>query len=259
MKIDKIFESFCDLLAQREGIMTEDNIRYYWFASMYEKDKNLNHYVLEKPYERDDIFTQRSKKKSNNKNNAKKELDLLYVNGREQWAMEIKFHKNPIPNGQEEKTAYANPDAAGFLFNDILRLQFAPIEENDKSVRRLLLYVTDKEMHDYLLNNSNRTKNAEYRNEIKKFYEMNTTDSPQRFFTQCGDLLETFQTSAFSSFKKSGIEKKYYNGKDTLFPTPQIRLLQKNDDIHVQSKSFLGNECHVRLYEVLDFAKVAEK
>lgn len=50
MDISKVFKTFVGEIRKRTNIMTEDNIRYYWFASMLTQDKELNNYTLEYPY-----------------------------------------------------------------------------------------------------------------------------------------------------------------------------------------------------------------
>ena len=252
MNLADVFKSFCEKLSKREGKMTEDNVRYYWFAAMYEKDNELNHYTLEKPYERKEIFEPEPRPKSKRKKRSRKELDLLYDNGKQQWAMEIKFHR------YSPTSVTALPDAAGAIFSDILRLQFAPVKPDKSSVRRLFLYVTDDEMDAYMSKGSGGLC-EEYRKELQAFYGKKGYTKKQ-FFDGISSL-ETFKKSAFSSFEKTTAGY-YYNSKLTLFPTPDIRLIFKKDNLRTRSNSFKERDekdeneetihmCHVRLYEVL--------
>lgn len=115
MNLEKVFRDFCDSLQNRTCVTSEDTIRYYWFAAMLQNDADydLDNYSLEYPYLlKKEIFSKDLKG-----NIAKKELDFLYKNGEECYCIEIKFHRNPDPD-----STYAHPDAAGSLFNDLIRL-----------------------------------------------------------------------------------------------------------------------------------------
>ena len=61
MNIQQLFDDFCKELSQRQDIMTEDNIRYYWFAKMLVQDGVLDNYTLEKPYPILSVFALNSK------------------------------------------------------------------------------------------------------------------------------------------------------------------------------------------------------
>jgi len=229
MKLTEVFNSFCEKLSKREGKMTEDNIRYYWFAAMYEKDDELNHYTLEEPYDKTIL--------------PKKELDLLYKDGNEQWAIEMKFHR------YSPDSDFAHTDAAGSIFNDLMRLQYAPIYKEICSTRRLFLYVTDDEMDEYFKAEDNIWQNKTYRKELRKFYtideniltiirfEENALDKEDKN----DHFPDTFTKKAFDSFVN----------KPNFFSSPKISLLYKREISELKSDTFKGKKCYVRLYEVL--------
>lgn len=244
MDINKVFENFCAQLQNRTRYTSEDTIRYYWMLSMLACDNTraLNQYVLEMPYDKNEVvFEQNSK-------NAKKELDLLYVSAQEQWAIEIKFHR------KSPDSSYVHTDAAGSIFNDIFRLQYAPLDNKIRGlVKRLLLYVTDSEMNDYFSEEAvNKAwQNKTFRNELHKFYSMDINQIARFNFIKENlnkedkndQIPETFTDKAFDSFKKE-IKQRY-------FTSPPIRLLCKKDDLKTKSTSFKGQMFCVRLYEVM--------
>ena len=234
--LDKVFASFCDNLHRRKELMTEDNVRYYWFASMLEQDKSVAHYTMEYPYN-SSIF-------KNSQRTTKKELDFLYLNGDESYCMEIKFHRNPDPD-----STYAHTDAAGSLFNDLLRLSlFEPgvafekqktVCELPASTRRLFLYVTDGEMSDYLGRDNNSGANSEYRKALNEFYMMPVGPAYRKL--NFNEVPDTFRKSALDAFGE-----KQHN----LASFPNIRLLYKDTYSKMESISFKDGQCHVRLYEI---------
>lgn len=257
MDIDKVFDTFCDKLKKRKELMTEDNVRYYWFVAMRDVEGNtfdLNHYTMEFPYD-----TRAFSKSSL----GRKELDLLYDDGEECICMEIKFHRNP-----DEKSVYAHPDAAGSLFNDLIRLSiFRPgeayngarntLDFQKRKVRRLFLYVTDAEMDAYL---SWKKEGNNYREELNLFYNH---DADKEWFHpafyEIDSVTKTFKVTALKSFAKftkeeDNVEEVWNKQK---YPIPNIKLLKKldipstnNQQEQILSPSYRGKACHVRLYEV---------
>lgn len=213
MDITEVFKAFVGELKKRTCLMTEDNVRYYWFASMLLQDNNLNNYTLEHPY---------------NGDLKGKELDLLYEDTKTRWCFEMKFHRNP------GRSAFPHTDSAGDIFSDINRLPFFYNENPSKNNFLYFLYVTDYAMHQYLSNISSRsTENAEYRQELKKFYNARLGDvfsveyykkSPKTFLRSLNDYNRTC--------------------------SPKLVLCQK-DDFLCKSLSFKNNMCHVRLYRVV--------
>lgn len=216
--------------------MTEDNVRYYWFAAMLQEDADLAHYTMEYPY--DKSLFQRSSRA------AKKELDFLYLNGDDSYCMEIKFHRNPDP-----KSTYAHTDAAGSLFNDMLRVSiFKPGKSFSEqkyeckipaNAKRLFLYVTDNEMHEYLGNAKTWAYNAEYRKVLHRFYA--DTASKTFYVPTFNNVPDTFLNCALD-----GLDTDLYS----LASMPRICLLYDDTWENMQSESFKKQQCHVRLYEV---------
>ena len=155
-------------------------------------------------------------------NLAKKELDLLYSPSiGENWAMEMKFHR-------KTQSTFAHTDAAGAIFNDLFRLTSY---KSNGDLRRLFLYVTDSEMDGYLKNGSSTDL---FRKLLKEFYTMSVNDS-QKISLGGITAPDTFVQSAKASSNAI---------------TSNVRLLQKWDFYEMNSLSFHGRECHVRLYEV---------
>lgn len=249
MNLEKVFRDFCDSLQKRTCVTSEDTIRYYWFAAMLQNDADydLNNYSLEYPYLlKEDIFS-----KDHKGNIAKKELDFLYNNGEECYCIEIKFHRNPDPD-----STYAHPDAAGSLFNDLIRLSvFQPGKAYERSnekvvmlpktTRRFLLYVTDDEMNQYFTDNS-RSQQCYidgYRQPLRDFYKLNEGDIWTPSFKE--PIPETFKKSTLFSMADNL----------TLSKIPNIRLVCSCDDLNVDSNSIKGESknrhCYVRLYEVV--------
>lgn len=231
-----MLKSFCRALYDRKELMTEDNVRYYWFASMLKEDPELEHYTMEYPYNSSVFETSQRR--------AKKELDFLYLNGDESYCMEIKFHRNPDP-----ASTYAHTDAAGSLFNDIIRLSlFTPgksfaTQKNictlPHSTRRLFLYVTDAEMNAYLAKGSGSAINSEFRVELQKFY---AGFDDAAFSPKFEEVPATFSQIALEA-----LNKEIYS----LQVLPKVRLLHTDSYCEMKSESFKGRQCHVRLYEIL--------
>ena len=228
MIIKQVFDTFVSELKKRVGFLSEDNIRFYWFASMLKQDQDLNHYSLEEPYG------------VNIPGN--KELDLMYKDGIERWCIEIKFHRNP--NGR----TFALPQSAGEIFDDIRRLPSWSNGESDGiPTRYFFLYVTDDEMHKYLSNSANR-KSA-YRDSLADFYNLAVgavkgftfEDSPN------GDTPKTFFHQALESYT-AGVQHE--------LQTPNV-IMVASDDITCPSSSMKKIDskspinCHIRLYEVM--------
>ena len=232
MDIKKVFDTFVSELAKRKAFLSEDNIRFYWFTSMWKQDQDLNHYSLEEPYAG---------------GAGHEELDLMYEDGKDRWCIEIKFDRNPkgqIP--QKSKGKLPHTESAGEIFDDIRRL---PNWSNGGSkglpTRYFFLYVTDDDMHKYLSNSTNRK--SVYRDSLADFYNLAVgavkgftfQDSPN------GDTPKTFFNQALASYK-AGIPNKMH--------TPNVVMIAK-DDITCPSSSMKkisrkGPNCHIRLYEV---------
>lgn len=250
MNIEQVFCDFCNSLQSRTSVTSEDTIRYYWFAAMMKNDKklNLNDYSLEYPYH----LSEKIFKKKGKRNITKKELDFLYNNGDECYCIEVKFHRNPDP-----KSTYAHPDAAGSLFNDLIRLSvFQPGKAYEKAsekvmilpktTRRFLLYVTDDEMNQYFTDSSRSQKCYldGYRKLLRGFYQLSEGEIWTPSFKE--PIPDTFKSSVLyamaDNFRLSNI--------------PKVQLVCSSDDLNVNSNSIKGQSkvnrhCYVRLYEII--------
>ena len=230
MDIKRVFTNFCEQLRNRTEFTSEDTIRYYWFASMLKQDDNLNDFILEKPYEE----------------LQNKELDLWYGNqtSKEPWALEIKFHRNT------KQADFAKTYGAGAIFDDLQRLcrikNCAGI-----NCHRLLLYVTDEVMHNYLCAGGNS-----YREQLKEFYNMQENGKPISFtfadHKSNSDVPYTFLESANWSFAGTKTDRRIG------FSVKNIKLVGKADfEIPDTKYQSFGEDkegkhlCHVRLYEII--------
>ena len=210
MNIIDVFNQFCDYLLNRTGIMTEDNIRYYWFASMLRQDKDLNHYTLEKPYQ----------------TLSGKEMDLSYQDNNDELYFEIKFHRD---NG---KSDYPHTSAAGEIFDDLQRLK--SIKTSIPQSHCYFLYVTDDIMHNYFTNNQTNTY-VKYRNNLKCFYEAAKNSIINLKFDPV-DTPKTFMERASKSFSRNMVQ-----------PLPPINL---SNIIMYLTTEIIPKNYHVRLYEI---------
>ncbi len=220
MNIKNVFNQFYNDLQNRTGIMTEDNIRYYWFAAMLQQDSQLNNYTLEQPYSASPLGIT---------NLSNEELDLLYMDSpsNECFCFEIKFHR------QSNQSSSAKTLKAGNVINDLQRLQQIPTAINGITAHRLLLYVTDDIMHNYYT--SMAQANKVFGQQLNDFYNakinaplcLNFSGAPK-----------TFLNSANKSLKNN--------------PNPimisNLRLIH-SIDFACGNPSFIGGG-HVRLYEI---------
>lgn len=223
--LDSSFCKFCESLKQRTGFLSEDNIRFYWFVSMLEQDKDLNHYSLEEPY---------------GEEMKGKELDLMYETAEERLCIEIKFHRNG-----EKQSTFAHTMSAGEIFDDLQRLpQWNKKRVKDKPTRYLFLYVTDEEMNKYLTWKEDGERSNRYRYTLRNLYVADKGRIPVCEFhseESNGDTPKTFLEHACGSYNKEG--RNYLRMENIL-------LLHKADDIVVNSKSVMKGKCNIRLYEV---------
>ena len=238
MDLDKVFSCFISHLNDREGHLTEDSVRYFWFASMLEQDKNLNDYVLELPYGKmgsdADPFT--SILANPSWDLGKFELDFMYKDdsAKEIICMEIKFHRNGDSN-----STYAHPDEAGKIINDMRRLQAINPSEGCR-LRRLFLYVTDDEMADYF----NRGTSA-YRKKINVLFN-SSVGSPFYIDSQTNipDAPKTFQRSASLSFSPKNNDGYSDFALD-------VKTICKAEISNGSCSVLKGDKMHVRLYEIM--------
>ena len=220
IQIESAFKAFCFALENREGLMTEDNIRYYWLTSLLKQDKELNHYTLEYPY-----------KKALSVDLQNEELDLLYQSDIETWCFEMKFHRN---GEYESHLPYTN--AAGSLINDLMRLQTLKQNATWTNAHYFFLYVTDSEMADYLSFKSGLAgEYMHYREILREFFSGSRTSL-------------SFSSFEMPSMFKDGAGKSLGNKEDISIQT--VNLLHMKDTM-TMSTSFSKQECYVRLYEIL--------
>ena len=228
INIQNVFNQFCTFLQNRKGIMTEDNIRYYWFAAMLQEDLDLNNYTLEYPYSNLNVITPGILQNE--------ELDLLYENNTENefFCFEMKFHRNNTNN------TFAKTSAAGGIFNDLQRLQ----QIANPGARRFFLYVTDSIMYVYLSNNNG--KDLDYSQLLMDFCALQAGNAITLNFNNAPLSPSTFKDSANKSLNINTL------------PEIQNLLLLYEDDFPCISPSFANNNnnnnnnnCHVRLYEIL--------
>ena len=201
--INKISDNFANTLSSRDRFLAEDGLRYIFFSEMLNYDKNTNNYILEQPY--DNSITKYSKLFKSNIKNISQELDLLYIGEKDKIALEFKYYKKNNLNTNRTRKC-------GALFNDILRLNLI-----DKTIKRLLVYVTEDEMFRY--------KGSGIINELYSSLKLNKSTSINiKKITNCP---KTF-VNALDSFANIGnypgtninVENLYskkinINGKDT--------------------------------------------
>lgn len=169
MNINTVFTDFCSALSQRTKSLTEDNIRYYWFANMLKQDSDLNHYCLEEQY---------NPNLCKNINLGHAELDLHYDAssnvigsgvGSDNLCFEIKMHRFT-------GSTLTYTENVGKVINDFLRLNAISLA----GARKLFLYVTDDMMEAHLLKATTSIKSLQaYRSQVSSLFsiEKNQTKS----------------------------------------------------------------------------------
>ena len=240
MNFDLLFESFSKELEKRIGILTEDNVRYMLFAKMLEQDPNLNNYTLELPYKGGknnplDNVDFSSLAKSNN--SLHQELDLLYCSGELFYAIEIKFHRPSM-------TATGLPNKAGVIFNDIKRLELI----KDAKFRKLFVYVTDDEMHDYFIN-SRGISNKCLHDYLYNFYTAKKNEIINNNYLNNGTISR--QDGSYTFFDCAS--KSFTNKFNFESVKTDLKMIYKSDfdskssNINREKKGRL----HLRVYEIL--------
>ena len=231
MQLSTLFKYFVEEIKSRSEYLTEDSLRYIFFSCLLRLDPSLNHYIMELPYDMmngslSPLYI--NKKHFISKNGLlEQELDLFYHDGNECLCIEFKFHRNP-----ERKAAYAHTDAAGSVFNDIKRLHL--VNSKQIPVKKIVVYVTDDEMHNYYTRNKTAIKSL-YRQNLETFYSL-----PQG--QTCGEPISAPKTfvsasnKSIASFPSSVLVKKIHNA----------------DFINAKCCSLKApGGCHIRIYEVL--------
>lgn len=222
MDIRRVFTQFCQDLGNRQEFLSEDNVRFYWFAAMLNQDGELEHYSLEEPYPEP---------------LQRKELDLKFEAKDEIMCFEIKFHRHP---NKSPKNAFTHPQSAGEVFNDIIRLPYWK-KDSKKPIKRFLLYVTDEEMHKYL----SLSKNP-YRQQLMRLYCPDIENLTSRHIDldfsgpkDATKVPETFKKYALAGFSQKDMPKSI-----------SVNLIYAKD-LECGSKTIQeGGLCHVRLYEI---------
>lgn len=226
MNLNQLFCDFANGILSRTHHLTEDSIRYYFFNCMLRQDIDLNHYVLEFPYTSMkaensgvvQINSISSLKKSSK--GLRQEMDLYYEDN-EIICAEFKFHR-----GKGKSTA-----RAGELFNDMRRLQL--VSSPNKHIHRLFVYVTDDEMHNYLLWKSLKQSISTYRADLKDFY---SSGGKFHYAGPAGE--DTFYDNANKSFcSKDSIDVTV----SLLFCLSSTHKLLKNCHISIFDISFISD------------------
>ena len=245
MDLCKLLDDFSSSLFSRSGILTEDSVRYCFYHHMLLQDPDLNHYILELPY--DSIrkglcpnvrlvdnhglkTTTASNADQESKGKLNQELDMYYDNGLEQICVEVKFHRH-ARNGAD----FAHTMAAGQLVNDLRRLQVLRPTEEGQNFKRVMLYVTDNEMHNYLMNPGSAS--SKYRGALTKFYN-------DGIFSCQIDEPETFLIYASNSFSQRSQSFKIVSGKTVMRKVACPGCSSICPDIPAEKR------LHIRLYEI---------
>ena len=243
MDINRLFYDFGDLLTRRTNPLTEDSVRYCLFSCMLRQDSLVDHYTMEMLY---DLMTQTSKssiiastgmlKKS--RGTFRQELDLLYDDGiSDIICIEIKFHRHADILQEKKQSDYAHTNAAGSIINDMRRLAVIN-SAGQRTVRRLFVYVTDDEMHNYLSYKSKEKKNEAYRIGLSSFYIKGG-----QFDCNNGNATpKTFIDSANSSF--------FRDTKATSFCVMATKRLFI-EARQLNCPSFQNGNCYISLFDVL--------
>lgn len=240
MDIKRLLSSFCKEIGRCDHILTEDSVRYAFFACLLKQDPDLNHYILELPYQKMDgqtvpIHSDLSDFKDTGKDRL--ELDMFYWTDNTAFCFEFKFHRTGDAN-----SAYANPDAAGGVFNDLKRLQTIHSSCNIY-LKKIMVYLTDTEMDQYLGNPQKHYAKTVFRQDLKEFYNLPQLGrfTPMAIRAQSN---KTFRESSSKSFKYV---------PDNYITIAGIDLLYRGDKMFVPKdcSSFSGSDgAFLRIYEV---------
>lgn len=236
MDFEKLFDDFSNKIKDCNHLLTEDGMRYYFFACMLLQDPNLDHYILELPYKK--MATAGIIADINCLDTGihkQLELDMFY-DGDISCCFEFKFHRT----GDLEST-FAQPDAAGSLFNDLNRLQLIKSYDN-KEIKKFFIYLTDSTMHEYLANPQNRYSKQLFRQGIKEFYLLTPELVYSSISIKVGKKNKTFRNSAYKSFRDK--DKDYVTINN-------IKMRYSIDiDVNKRCKSFADSKGYIRIYEI---------
>lgn len=229
MTISQLFNDFAGEIRGRRGILTEDSLRYIFFACMLRQDSALNNYTLELPYRllmpSNNTYPIFINLQPTQTGRLGDELDLYYEDSvtPEIFCIEFKFHRAGTRNSTLNYTA-----SAGSIIKDIKRLQL--IQSSGNPVHRLLVYVTDDKMHNYLSASGNV-----YRDTLSAFYLLPQGNSSTFIFNPSNVPAAFINAAAHSSLAPIAINvKKQF---DSHFSTP--------------CPSFASGRAHIVIYEVM--------
>lgn len=215
MNTNQLFADFCGELVKRTQLLTEDNIRYYWFAQMLNQDKVLDHYCLEAPY---------STWIPQNQAMQRKQIDVYYNDGNnDAHFVEIKFYR------KVQGSTLTMTEDAGKLINDMYRVNTIPYSFG----RRLFLFVTDDCMENYLClkNPLATTYNVPFRHHLKDVLTLPQNCSINISFNGMQGTPATFVNRANLQMNQ--------NAK------LNVKMIE-----HQDVKTASGLNLHVRLYEI---------
>lgn len=217
MNLNQLFFDFCRELGVRKHLLTEDNIRYYWFAQMLKQDQVLDHYCLEAPY---------STWIPQNQAMQRKQLDLYYNDGnKDVHFVEMKFYR------KVKGSSLTMTEDAGKLINDMYRLNTIPSSLG----RRLFLFVTDDCMENYLCLNTRTSNfgNLPFRLHLKEILTLQQDQTIDVSFENKPDTPATF-------VKRAKLEV-------NLSTKLKVKMLEHKDNLKTASVLNL----HIRLYEIM--------
>lgn len=146
MKLSNIFDKYADLIEKSlngEEPISEDTIRYLFYACVISnynlKEKELLKIQQELPY-----FSKKLGLNNNeiNQLNNNVELDSFYEFGKEEYAIEFKYHRSLSNKGKINSLAKTR--CAGEVFDDINRLSL--IRNN---INKYFIYLMDENMVNY--------------------------------------------------------------------------------------------------------------
>ena len=227
MNINKVFTDFCNALSQRTRPLTEDNIRYYWFANMLRQDSDLNNYCLEEQY---------NPNLCNTLNLGHAELDLHYdggtkvigsTDGTDNLCFEIKMHRFT-------GSTLTYTENVGKVINDLRRLGAI----NLPGSRKLFLYVTDEVMEAHLLKATAGINSlSAYRSQVSGLFSLAPGQAKSLTFSE-------FQVPAI--FWRRAVQSLPVPGSARSFSL-NLALL---DSATIQYPSASSPTLHIRLFEV---------
>ena len=253
MNTSVLFIDFVDELQIRAGTLTEDSVRYIFFSCLLRQDKHLNNYTLELPYicmylgNGQYPYSQWMSLNPNFFGQRKQALDLFYkdTSNNTFYCFEFKFHRDPklVVNpsaSYSKKASKPRTSLAGGIFNDLHRLQLIQSANmnNKYSVRKYLVYVTDALMDKYLGAPNGVAAKDPFRQNLKAFYTLPINSGMTVSVHNNGT---TYGNASYQSIISSARPM-----------TLNIINRECADLHHVPCPSLLGNECHIRIYEVVD-------